>query len=173
MADSPLIAYYRGAGTDHAGRHLHDVLAWDDDALEQVHDYVQWVFPNTEPSRANAAAPLLTAADIAAFRGDRVLREALGAALDRMLAFYGLRRCEAAGTVSIEQADHWATRSAHWLQPFNHNHLRLTRIMKCLAALGRREDAEALQRVLLDLADRTHVRAVSRTTAKHWREATS
>jgi hypothetical protein len=55
-----------------------------------VHDYIQWLFPLDEPSRFNADAPLLTPADRLAFRHE-TLAANLRRALDRMLAFYGLR----------------------------------------------------------------------------------
>lgn len=171
MPDSPLLAYYRGTGTDHAGRQLADVLAWDDEALEQIHDYIQWVFPNAEPSRANSAAPLLTAADADAFGGDPDLQARLLVAFDRLLHFYGFRRAVGEdGAIRVEPAGNWPARAANWLQPFNHNHLRLTRIMKCLAALGRPGDARALQRALLEVAA-SHPRAVSPSTVRHWTSA--
>lgn len=170
MDESPIVAFYRGTGTDHAGRLLRDVLAWDNEALEQVHDYVQWVFPNALPSRANSAAPLLTPGDVATFRGDPALQQALRAALARMLAFYGLRRSGPDG-MRIERGDDWPARSRQWLQPYNHNHLRLTRMMKCLQACGLDADARALQEVLLDIARRTDVGRVSRATAGHWERA--
>lgn len=171
MPGSSLLEYYRGSGTDHAGRHLDDVLAWDDDALEQVHDYIQWVFPNVDPSRANSAAPLLTAADVAEFRGDGDLQRRLLDAFERILRFYGYRRSTSPdGGVTLEPLDTWRDHAANWLQPYNHNHLRLTRIMKCLAALGRSADAEALQQTLLALAD-SHPRAVSAATKRYWKSA--
>lgn len=171
MADSPLITYYRGTGTDHAGRQLRDVLAWDDDALEHVHDYVQWLFPNTEPSRANAAAPLLTTDDIAAFRRDPALQHALRTAFERMLAYYGLRRRTTASAVLIEPAGEWPARARHWVHAYNHNHLRLTRIMKCLHALGFEADARALQSALLEVAARAGTPGVSPATVRHWQAA--
>lgn len=182
---SPLLEYYRGTGTDHAGRHLDDVLAWDNEALEHVHDYIQWLFPNRDPSRANAAAPLLTADDITAFLADPGLRRTLLCAFERMLRFYGFRRVappEGGVTraspsdivrhgIAIVPAEDWEERARIWLSAYNHNHLRLTRIMKCLAALGREEDALALQRVLLALTEGPYQRSIARNTARYWREA--
>ncbi len=71
---SRLTDFYAGRGTDTEGRRLADLLAWDDDDLEQVHDFIQWLFPLPEPSRFNADAPLLTPDDIAAFHADAALR---------------------------------------------------------------------------------------------------
>lgn len=171
MPDSPLLAFYRGTGTDHAGRRLSDVLAWDNDALESVHDYIQWVFPGTEPSRANALAPLLSPQDVAAFHGDAALRATLRRAFDRLLDFYGFRLLTMDGESRIEPGPDWAARSQQWLQRNNHNHLRLTRIIRCLHALGLQAEAKALQRALFDIAERTHVGQVSRSTLRFWRAA--
>ncbi|MGE3508343.1 MAG: opioid growth factor receptor-related protein [Vicinamibacterales bacterium] len=171
MSDSPLLTFYRGTGTDHAGRRLSDVLAWDDDALESVHDYIQWVFPGTEPSRANAQAPLLSSDDIGAFHEDAALRATLRRAFDRFLDFYGFRLITTDGESRVEPGPNWTARSQQWLQRNNHNHLRLTRIVRCLHALGLQPEAKALQRALLDVAERTHVGQVSRSTVRFWRAA--
>ncbi|MFN3593440.1 MAG: opioid growth factor receptor-related protein [Thiobacillaceae bacterium] len=87
MTDSPLIAFYRGSGRDAAGRSLAQILAWDDERLERVHDYIQWLFPLDAPSAFNPLAPVLSPADIAAFRVDPQLRERLRASLRLMLRF--------------------------------------------------------------------------------------
>lgn len=171
MPESALIRFYRGSGTDQSGRRLDEILAWDDAALERVHDYIQWVFPNAEPSRANPFAPLLSAADCDDFRTEPALRATLRRALDRMLAFYGLERHGAEGAVEIRPSAGWGRRSPNWLNPSNHNHLRLTRIMKCLTALGLDDDARALQRTLVDLAERSAPRLVTRATVRYWKSA--
>lgn len=139
----PIVDFYRG-GRDAAGRTLASVLGWDDDRLEAVHDYIQWVFPTRRPSGVNAAAPLVTRSTVEAFAADPALREGLRHALDRLLAFYGFRRLTAAegGRIEIDAA-RFAIRRRVWLQPGNHNHLRLTRIMQSLAELGLREEAGA------------------------------
>jgi hypothetical protein len=169
-ADSAVLRFYRG-GLDHAGRRLGDILSWDDNALEQVHDYIQWLFPTAEPSRASAFAPLLTASDCAAFAADDQLRDALGQSFARMIRFYGWEPTVTDHGLEVRPSDRWTSRSAAWLTPHNHNHLRLTRIMKSLHALGLREEARALQRTLVDLAERTHRTSVSAPTARYWRSA--
>lgn len=142
----PVVAFY-GGGADDRGRTLEQILAWDDERLEAVHDYIQWVFPTRQPSGVNPFAPLVTAATEAAFAADPRLRDALRLALDRMLRFYGLRRSN--GGIDIDPG-RFGGRARVWLHPGNHNHLRLTRIMDSLSSLGLRDDALALQRCLLD-----------------------
>ena len=67
---TPWLDFYRGNGPDSEGRTLAEILAWSDDELEAVHDYIQWLFPLPEPSMFNADAPVLTPAEIAAARAD-------------------------------------------------------------------------------------------------------
>jgi hypothetical protein len=161
----PIVAFYRG-GHDAAGRTVEQILAWDDDQLEMVHDYIQWLFPLRQASGVNPLAPLVRGETVDAFARDAALRHRLASALDRMLAFYGLRR--RAQRIDIDP-DRFPSRSQVWLHAGNHNHLRLTRIMQSLATLGLREDALALQRCLLEDVYALHARHVSDATVRFWR----
>jgi len=163
----PIVAFYSG-GRDAAGRPLDDILAWSDERLEAVHDYIQWLFPTREPSGVNPVAPLVTDVTVRAFADEPALRDRLRAALDRMLSFYGLLRDE--DRVEIDAA-RFPSRAATWLHAGNHNHLRLTRIIDSLAQLGRREDAHALKRCLLeDVVPQAGTRVTARTR-EFWRRA--
>jgi hypothetical protein len=169
----PIVAFYSG-GRDSAGRTLREILAWNDGALEAVHDYIQWVFPTRQPSGVNPNAPLVTIDTSRAFASNGELREGLRDAFTRMLAFYGLRRTrDDAGAVRIEIDDaRFGDRGPTWLHPNNHNHLRLTRIMQSLAALGLPDEARALQRCLLhDVADGPGAGQVTPGTIGFWRGA--
>jgi hypothetical protein len=159
------VAFYSG-GRDAEGRTLDQILAWDDERLEAVHDYVQWMFPTRQPSGVNPFAPLVTHDTIRAFAADVTLVRRLRAAVDRMLLFYGLRRNGA--RIEIDDA-RFRARSRVWLHRGNHNHLRLTRIMDSLATLGLPEDARALQRCLLE--DVAPSGRITPRTLAFWREA--
>jgi hypothetical protein len=170
MATDRIVEFYSG-GKDDRGRTLDQILAWSDEDLETVHDYIQWVFPTRMRSGVNPAAPLVTAATSAAFRQRDELRARLTAALDRMLAFYGLSR-HGAGPAEVSIAPdpaRFRARAPVWLHPGNHNHLRLTRIMQSLEALGLTAEARALQRCLLeDVYDGPGSERVSRETYEFW-----
>lgn len=161
-----VVAFYSG-GRDAAGRTLEEILAWDDERLEMVHDYIQWVFPTRQPSGVNPFAPLVTGSTARAFAADEALRDRLRRALDRMLAFYGLTR--RAGRIEIDAA-RFPARARTWLNPGNHNHLRLTRIMDSLSALGLRDEAIALKRCLLeDVCAGPGAGRVTERTLEFWR----
>jgi hypothetical protein len=172
MTDSPIVRFYRGLGTDHSGRDLAGILQWDDDALEEVHDFIQWLFPLNEPSGASRHAPVLAAADISAFRSDATLKANLRRSLVRMLAFYGFALTDDEGaTPAVARARTWAERSGGWLRPYNHNYLRLTRIMKSLALLGMPEYAHALREALLTESGLVGRDVIGSTTLQYWENA--
>jgi hypothetical protein len=163
-----IVAFFSGE-PDPERRTLAGILDWDDNRLEAVHDYIQWLFPTRQPSGVNPLAPLVTDATVAAFERDAALRARLRQALDRMLLFYGLRWNE--GRIEIDDS-RFPARARVWLRLGNHNHLRLTRIMESLATLGSSAEAHALQRCLLeDIYAGPGADSISPRTADYWRRA--
>lgn len=168
MNDDALVRFYKGLAPDNRGRRLEEILAWDDGALEYTHDYIQWLFPITTVG-VNPFAPPASAATIDAFREDASLREALRRSLDRMLSFYGLERD---GNEIVVSKDFDAHRQ--WLSAGNHNHLRLTRILKSLCLFGLESDARALHGCLTQIAASERVagrRSISDDTLRFWDDA--
>lgn len=147
---TPLLAFLGGEGADGAGRTLDEVLSLDDAALERHHDFIQWLFPLTERSAANPDAPILTAADVDAIRTSPALQAAIERALIRMTAFYG--------------------RTDHWLTGCNHNHLRITRIIRSVGLLLGPEPAE---RFFDQICERESGAAhpVSPRSRRYWQDA--
>lgn len=119
----PIHAFLAGQGRDGSGRRLADVLAFDDARIEGVHDFIQWCFPLPEASRVVPGAPVLTEAEARAIRTDAVAQQGLEEALARMARFY-------------EETD-------GWLRPYDHNHLRITRILTAVGDLIGRDAAAA------------------------------
>jgi hypothetical protein len=161
-----LTEFYRGQTRDHAGRRIADIWAFSHDELESIHDFIQWLFPLEAPSPVNPEAPTLDARSMAEFSNSPELQANLRKSLAMMLDFYGLEQRQG----KIVTAANSAVRSANWLMPNNHNHLRLTRIMHCLALCGLEAEAKALLQCLLDVA-RQHPGTVTSRTLEFWRNA--
>jgi len=172
MIEDRIASFYSG-GADDRGRTLEHILGWPDEELEAVHDYIQWMFPTVARSAVNPSAPLVTGATVTAFEARPELRDGLRRSLDRMLSFYGLRRTADSGTVRIDiDPSRFRDRARVWLRPGNHNHLRLTRIMQSLAALGLMPEAEALQRSLVThVYERLGAGRITRDTCEYWMDA--
>ena len=169
-SQSRIIQFFEGTGTDGSGRRLSEILQFDDRRLEQVHDYIQWLFPLRDRSGANPLAPTLSEEDVAAFQTRVELRIALCQGLLRMLQFYGL---SFDGTAIAPNAD-FAFRRDDWLCRGNHNHLRLTRIMLSLHTLGLERESRALFACLARIYDSAELGGRDRITAatyRYWEEA--
>lgn len=156
-----IFAFYNGSAPDHRGRYLRDILKWPDDRLESVHDYIQWMFPLMEPSGVNPSAPVLDQATIRAFDSAAELR----ASFTRMLSFYGLRY----EPVEVTHAPDFEQRASNWLSPNNHNHLRITRILKCLRLLGLQAESRAFYGCLAEIY-RERPGAITERTFRFWTE---
>lgn len=150
MAVGPIVAFLEGEGPDGRGRTLFDVLGFDDASLELTHDFIQWLFPLPEPSGAVPDAPVLTAEDVEAIRNSILAQCALAAATDRMEAFYR------------------ATYS--WLRPHDHNHLRITRIIRSLRLLRGDGEADAFRDAILSFVETTRA-PVSARSRGYWSTA--
>jgi hypothetical protein len=143
-------AFLEGEGVDGAGRSLFEVLAFDDATLERTHDFVQWLFPLDQPSAAVPDAPVLDQADAAAIRASTLAQCALAAATDRMDLFY--------------------RRTDQWLRPHDHNHLRITRIIRSLRLLSGDAAADAFREAILWRVEATRA-PVSARSRGYWQTA--
>jgi hypothetical protein len=147
---SAVQAFLEGAGVDHRGRNIDDVLAFDDAALEAVHDYIQWLFPLREASAFNPLAPVLSPNDVAALRASAPAQSNLISAAHRMQRFY-------------EQ-------NPKWLTAYDHNHLRITRIIRSLSMLAGHEEAQhfhsAIERMVREAGN-----PVAKEAQQYWSKA--
>jgi hypothetical protein len=165
-----ILDFQSGVKPDNRGRFLRDLQAWDDDRLEDVHDYIQWMFPLREPSPVNPSAPALDRETIAEFRARPELQDNLRASFLRMLRFYGIEWREG----QVVRAASYSERSRNWLWQGNHNHLRITRILKCLAALGLEAEARAFLACLTEIYEAEERKArpsISEETYRFWSTA--
>ncbi len=160
--NTPILDFYRGEKPDAAGRMIDQIWAFDNEQLEAVHNFIQWLFPLPEPSNFNLDAPLLDEETISTFRQSRELQDRLLRSLDVILNFLELK---IEGNKVIRRGD-----QLHWLTWKNHNFRRLTRIMRCLTLLGLRPFAEALRDCLTDIyVDNPTL--IDEDTMKYWKEA--
>lgn len=60
-----------------------------------------------------------------------------------MLAFYGFKLHIDGGHEIVVKGENFGRASSNWVTPFNHNHLRITRILRCLRVLGLEQHAAA------------------------------
>ncbi|KAL9041730.1 MAG: hypothetical protein Q9214_004008 [Letrouitia sp. 1 TL-2023] len=152
-SDAPLpfsVRFYSKPNTtDRCGRTLAMIIAWPDDALEWSHDYIQNLFPLPERSPYNPSAPVIDRATFDAFRSNTELRERLRDSLVRMLHFYGFElRTTSTGEVQVVQGSNFREAAQNWVKRTDHNHLRITRIIRSCRVLGLENEATAFYEAL-------------------------
>jgi len=175
MSDSTkqnkILAFYLGQQPDSQGRAIEDIWSWDYQKLESVHNYIQWLFPLREKSRFNSSAPTLNDEVIHAFRTSEELRNRLVHSFKVMLAFYGLECREGENTeIVIAKSEEYLSRKREWIEQFNHNYLRLTRILTSLTDLGLKNYALALFRCLDEIYNENK-ESIGLKTYTYWKKA--
>jgi hypothetical protein len=90
-----------------------------------------------------------------------------------MMNFYGLE-VRTSEQLTITRAPNFAIKAEKWLSPSNHNHLRITRILKCLTVLGLEAEAKAFLGCLAEIYEGERNKplpAISDETMAYWRKA--
>lgn len=164
---------------DYEGRTLSSILSWSDSRLEYCHDYIQQIFPLPERSPINPSAPIISRQIFAAFRQRADLRGRLRQSFTRILAFYGLEQRLAATAsrkiedvvLTIVKAQNFDKGSKRWVTRFDHNHLRITRIIRCLRVLGLEQEAGAFYSQLKDVYEASGGGRISQKSFMFWTRA--
>ena len=145
-----LIAFLKNEDVDFKNRTLSDIWAYDDSQIEVNHDYIQLLFPLNKPSRHSFHNVYLSDdTQIAEIRSSEIIQ------------------------ANIRISAHWflmfLKRVQHWRVGYNHNQLRITRIIECLRLLVSDSDADKFyQEVLSILGPEIKI---NEHTFKFWREA--
>ena len=147
---SQLVAFLEGSGTDSRSRRLKDVWQFDDDEIEHTNDFIQWMFPLTEASGSNFSAPNLRASDVDVIRSSAECQQNLETSASWILAFF--------------------KRSEEVAQFTNHNHLRVTRIIKSLRLLHSDQLADQFKQAILAMIQAKGAR-INPITVAFWLES--
>ena len=125
-----IVGFLEGKTPDHRGRTLSMVLAFSDERAEQTHDYVQWLFPLDEPSGSVQGAPVLSDLDI-----DEIKKSA-------------------AAQANLIKASEWffqfLNQNQRWIAKYDHNQLRITRVIKSLRLLIGDIEADNFRQSIFD-----------------------
>ena len=131
---SDIILFYYGERVPQCRHTFDEILNFNSDKMENTHDFIQWLFPNKEASNYNEHAPLLTEEDIKLFATNQLLDQRVSDAVLEFMWFLGFnwycdnenRKVELDVTLVTDMQ----------LNFFNHNHLRITRMIKFLKLIN-------------------------------------
>ncbi len=149
MADT-VVRFLEGLATDKRGRKITEILDQDDWFWENTHDFIQWLFPLSEESSAVRNAPILNDQEIELIRASESARSSLLASVDRYKLFL--------------------QNTTRWRNSYDHNHLRITRVIKSLRLLTNDEIANGFKYwIASQLGDQ--IDSVNTRSKKFWRLA--
>jgi hypothetical protein len=155
--NTKLLEFLHGNGTDTNGRLLGQMIQWDDERWERTHNFIQWLFPSSQPSQFNAGAPLLDEETIEAIKLDQTALGNIKAAFKRAMIFLRL---------SVIGNPEKPT----WVEQGNHNYLRITRILTFMRTVGLDLEMEFLWFQIAFLFS-CFPEEIGETTYQYWEEA--
>lgn len=150
---SEIIRFYQEFLTPSCRHLISDIWEkWPTLKFEEEHDFIQWIFPLDEPSSCCATAPILTKEDIQEFKNDHFLQHNVMISVHTFMKFLYL------------MAEFWCTDR-------DHNHLRITRMLKSLVLLGLVEEAFNVFNELLKIVSKFGAEEEMEVPISFWRDA--
>ena len=137
-------------GKDFKGRTLKDIWSFSDEEIEKNHDFIQIVFPLNKPSQS-------------VFHGYYLDSEELVNQIKN----------NSEATNNIIKSSYWfisfLKRNMYWNAPYDHNQLRITRVIECLRLLVSDEEADNFYNNVLKLIEENN--KVNFRTLNFWKNA--
>ncbi|OOR98454.1 hypothetical protein B0187_08385 [Haemophilus paracuniculus] len=145
-----IVEFLEGKAKDAYGRYLTDIWQLESNwrNLELAHNYIQWIFPLNEPSNEPfIKQPILTEQDCEKIQQSELAQQNLLRSFEMMLNFWGLTFENG----QIFPKEDLNSRTHFWLRSYNHNQLRITRVIKCLSLLGQKDLAKLFQQAVISI----------------------
>ena len=146
-----ILAFLEHRGLDYQHRTLKQIWAFSDAKIESTHDFIQWVFPTLEASKSVFDGLKMTPDELELVRQSNV------------------------ATSSILQSSEWfmgfLERSDTWKRSYDHNHLRVTRMLESLVLVGKGQKAKELFTMLTNDNLCTRKGWLEDTTLNYWKQA--
>ena len=136
-------------GCDFKERTLEQIQRYSDIQIEQIHDFIQIVFPKNRPSISNPHTHYL----------------ADNTTIERIQTNKSIKR-------NVIESSQWflsfLKRNESWKSQYNHNHLRITRIIGCLRLIVSDEEANKFYKSILELSGHGKINKI---TLEFWQNA--
>ena len=126
-----VLDFLSGEQPDIYNRYLEDIWKMSDGDIESVHNFIQWTFPLNERSGAVPNSPILTQQEIIDIKKSEIAKQNIKKSADWFMDFL--------------------TRNSYWICQSNHNHLRITRVIKSLRLIYSNEEAENFKNNVMNL----------------------
>lgn len=126
------LKFLEGSEKEDRGRYVTDILKYGNLRLELVHNYVQRIFPTNEQSKFSNIRPI-TDEDITLIRASAIVKDNISRMYQKMLRYW---------KIDGDRYRKWGLGAPFrlWNMWNNHNHWRMTRVLKCFLLLGMEDE---------------------------------
>ncbi len=138
-----------GKDSDFKNRMIQDIWNYSDNEIEINHDFIQILFPLNKKSQSSFHGYYLDTDELVQIlKNDNLVRQNIIKSSDWFLSFL--------------------KRHKYWKRGYNHNQLRITRIIECLRLLIDDESADKFYTSITDICDQTQI---NQKTLSYWKNA--
>ena len=138
-----------GKEEDFKGRTIEDIWSFSDIQIEKNHDFIQLIFPLNKKSQN-------------VFHGYYLDNEDL---INELKESHQIRE-------NIIKSSSWflsfLKRNEHWKSKYDHNQLRITRVIECLRLLVGDDEADNFYQSVLDLCSDKNINKI---TLEYWKNS--
>lgn len=152
-------AFLEGRQTDDKGRTIDSILRWSNLRLELSHNYIQRVFPTDESSKYARSLKPISPSDISSLVKSEASKNNIRKAYIRMLSLW-----------KLDDENYKRKIYRYWNHRNNHNHLRITRILKCFKLIQMNDELKDFSIRLSYLLNNDHGLKISKKTEDYWRD---
>lgn len=163
MKTDAAIQFLAGTGVDTECRSVVQYLDFGADDWERQHDIIQWAFPNHVESAYHPNSPVVEIGKVVAHRQ-------LPQAQSNMAKLFFNYLSSLSIDLNDQQEFILTKGEPYWLEPGNHNYLRITRVIIALRIFKLDIIAEKFATFVLQLP-KSHPYAINNTTVTYWHKA--
>ena len=131
-------------------RYLKDIWMMSDDQIENRHNFIQWIFPLNVKSNAVPSSPILTKKEIISIKKSETAQKNIIKSAEWFLEFL--------------------SNNSYWICQNNHNHYRITRVIKSLRLIHSNEEAEKFKNSIMNLIQGNE-KKISPTNIQYWKNS--
>jgi hypothetical protein len=165
MFESKIIKFYEKRATDNYGRSLEEMQHYNYEQLEDIHNYIQWMFPLRKKSSVNLSAPTLKDTDIEYIKNSKTIKNNIFVSTLVITDFWGIGKEFTENRYFIK-----SNRVKLWVTPSNHNFLRVTRVLRSLVLFDVKDEAVALLKCLEEIKNNGNQNIIG-DSFKYWEDA--
>ncbi|EQC45404.1 opioid growth factor receptor-related protein [Bacteriovorax sp. Seq25_V] len=167
---SALLEFYTNRKSNPDGLFLKDIWNFSDWELENRHQYIQWLFPLEMKSNHNDTSLVVSADEVREALSSRDFQENLFHSLQLMEDFWGFKvkhkyHPESSPTMKKDYI------AKNWVTLYNHNYIRITRVLHSLKIFGLEEEAKELLNYLETEVYAHNRHSIGQQTLDYWKSA--